>query len=144
MTDTEHHAARSPVEGDGISYSGIVWFVVILTVVTVMCQVLMWVLLKAFQYQGVEGTVSPVAAVVTERQSAEGRIYPGVSAVGLTDGPQPRLLVNEPATLAALHAREHEALTTYGWVDRNAGVVRIPVERAKELVLERGLPVRVK
>jgi len=144
MADTEHHAAQSPVEGDGISYIGIVWFVIILTVVTVICQVLMWVLLRAFQYQGVAGTVSPVAAVVTERQTAEGRIYPDVSAVGLTDGPQPKLLVNEPANLEAFRAREHEALTTYGWVDRNAGVVRIPVERAKELVLQRGLPVRGK
>jgi hypothetical protein len=33
-------------------------------------------------------------------------------------------------------------LTTYGWMDQNAGVVRLPIERAKELILERGLPVR--
>ena len=33
-------------------------------------------------------------------------------------------------------------LTTYGWVDKNAGTVRIPIDRAKELLLERGLPVR--
>ena len=52
------------------------------------------------------------------------------------------VLVNEPANLADLHRHEHEMLTTYGWMDRNAGIVRLPIERAKELILERGLPVR--
>jgi hypothetical protein len=33
-------------------------------------------------------------------------------------------------------------LEGYGWVDRQAGVVRLPIERAMELVLERGLPTR--
>jgi len=33
-------------------------------------------------------------------------------------------------------------LSTYGWVDNNGGVVRIPIARAKSLRLERGLPVR--
>jgi hypothetical protein len=41
-----------------------------------------------------------------------------------------------------LHAWEDRVLTTYAWVDRNAGTVRIPVDRAKDLALERGLPAR--
>jgi hypothetical protein len=32
-----------------------------------------------------------------------------------------------------------EQLETYGWVDKEGGVVRIPIERAMDLVLERGL-----
>jgi hypothetical protein len=38
--------------------------------------------------------------------------------------------------------QQDELVTTYGWIDKNAGIVRIPVERAKELILERGLPTR--
>ena len=38
--------------------------------------------------------------------------------------------------------QEQELLESSGWVDRNNGIVRIPVERAKQLLLERGLPVR--
>ena len=38
--------------------------------------------------------------------------------------------------------REHEILTTYGVADKDAGTYRIPIERAKDLMLERGLPVR--
>ena len=39
-------------------------------------------------------------------------------------------------------AKEEEAaVTSYAWVDRTAGVAQIPVERALEIVAERGLPV---
>ncbi len=44
--------------------------------------------------------------------------------------------------LAEHRAREDELLSRYGWVDRENGVVRVPIERAMELLLERGLPTR--
>jgi hypothetical protein len=40
-----------------------------------------------------------------------------------------------------LRAEEHRELTTYGWIDRKAGIVHIPVDRAIDLTLARGLPV---
>jgi len=54
--------------------------------------------------------------------------------------PDPRLQVNGPADLAAFRAKEEAELHSYGWVDREAGIVRIPIDRAMELLLERGLP----
>ncbi len=68
MPDTKHHAAAAPVEGDGVSYSGIVWFVVILAGTTLLCQGLMYVLLSTFKYQTPVVEVSPVAAATTERR----------------------------------------------------------------------------
>lgn len=47
-----------------------------------------------------------------------------------------------PAELAQVRAETQRALSKYGWVDRDAGVVYIPIERAMDLTLERGLPVR--
>lgn len=38
-------------------------------------------------------------------------------------------------------ARSEELLSTYGWIDAQTGVVRVPIERAIELTLEQGLPV---
>jgi hypothetical protein len=38
--------------------------------------------------------------------------------------------------------RENAAMTSYGWVDRNAGIVRIPIAEAMQLVVQRGLPSR--
>ena len=55
--------------------------------------------------------------------------------------PAPRLQLAPEADLAALRAREDEVLNQYGWVDKKAGVVRIPIERAMDLIAQRGLPV---
>jgi hypothetical protein len=54
--------------------------------------------------------------------------------------PAPRLQVTTAVDIEQLRQREEQALTTYGWVDKNAGVVRIPVSRAIDLMVERGLP----
>src|SRR5262245_19706558 len=52
--------------------------------------------------------------------------------------PQPRLQTDPRGDLQALRAGEDRTLTTYGWVDRNAGIVRIPIEQAMKLTAERG------
>jgi len=54
--------------------------------------------------------------------------------------PAPRLQVNPKADLDRLHATERDRLETYGWIDRDRHVVRIPIERAMQLLAGRGLP----
>ena len=56
--------------------------------------------------------------------------------------PAPLLQVNEKRTLQEQQAFEREQLSTYAWLDKPAGVVRLPVARAMDLVAERGLPAR--
>lgn len=56
--------------------------------------------------------------------------------------PAPRLQSAPVDDLIALRQWEEEKLSGYGWVDRDAGVVRIPIERAMKLTVERGLPSR--
>jgi hypothetical protein len=56
--------------------------------------------------------------------------------------PEPRLQTNPRQDLADLRAKEDELLNSYGWVDRNAGIVRIPIDEAIRLTLSRGLPAR--
>jgi hypothetical protein len=54
--------------------------------------------------------------------------------------PKPRLEVKGAVDLAKLRAAEDANLDSYGWIDRNSGKVRIPIDRAMQLLLERGLP----
>jgi hypothetical protein len=56
--------------------------------------------------------------------------------------PEPRLEVSPQQDLRQMRAAETALLHSYGWVDRQAGIVRIPIERAIELLAERGLPTR--
>ena len=57
--------------------------------------------------------------------------------------PAPKLQRLPVGGLAALRAEEHEQLSTYKWIDRQAGTVQIPIERAIELMARRGdVPAR--
>lgn len=54
--------------------------------------------------------------------------------------PAPQLQETPVEDLQTLLERDEALLTTYGWVDKEQQIVRIPVSRAMELVVERGLP----
>lgn len=54
----------------------------------------------------------------------------------------PRLQISAPADLSAFREQEAEQLNTYGWINKTSGVVRIPIDRAMDLVLQKGLPTR--
>jgi hypothetical protein len=56
--------------------------------------------------------------------------------------PEPRLEVVLDQALREVRADEQATLHSYGWVDQQAGTVRIPIDRAMSLLMERGLPVR--
>jgi|SRR5216684_2471799 len=56
--------------------------------------------------------------------------------------PAPRLEEHPAMEMKDLRSYEDRFLTTYGWTDKQAGVVRIPIDRAMELELQRGFPVR--
>ena len=56
--------------------------------------------------------------------------------------PLPRLEVSPPANLKLVRAAEDELLSSYGWIARPAGIVRIPIDRAMERLVEKGLPAR--
>jgi hypothetical protein len=56
--------------------------------------------------------------------------------------PTPRVQTdNGDQDLADLHRREDLLLNYYSWADQSKGTVRIPIERAMEIIAQRGLPV---
>ncbi|EDY16658.1 hypothetical protein CfE428DRAFT_5771 [Chthoniobacter flavus Ellin428] len=56
--------------------------------------------------------------------------------------PEPRLQTNSAREFAEMRAQEEAELHSYGWVDRQYGVIHIPIDAAIKIALERGLPVR--
>ena len=66
------------------------------------------------------------------------------AGVEVTHPTVPRLQLSAPADLQAFRTREAAELNSYGWVNQSSGIVHIPIERAMELVLEKGLPIRTK
>ena len=111
-------------EPNVVSFKGVVRFLIALAAGAVAIHLLIWgvfLLLK----QDAKSEDRPLPANV-ERQLA--RLPPA-----------PRLEDKPLAPRAQLNARENQVLTTYGWVDRKAGTVRIPIERAMDLIAHRGL-----
>ena len=75
--------------------------------------------------------------------SARARDLPGhVLAEEHQVPPAPKLEARPQAENADSEQLERKVLQSFEWIDRDAGVVRIPVERALEIVLQEGLPAR--
>lgn len=56
--------------------------------------------------------------------------------------PEPRLATHPGEDLEALREGENRRLGTYGWIDRERHILRIPIDRAMDQVIRRGIPSR--
>ena len=54
--------------------------------------------------------------------------------------PEPRLQDNPKVELKDLRSDEAAILNSYGWVNPDKGVVRIPIDQAIDIVAQKGLP----
>jgi hypothetical protein len=54
--------------------------------------------------------------------------------------PSPRLQADPPMELAEYNAKMEKTVSSYGWVDKAAGIAHIPVDDALSIVAEKGLP----
>ncbi len=55
--------------------------------------------------------------------------------------PAPRVQADPAAQLARMRKDDRDALHSYRWVDRRAGIARIPIERAIDILATSGMPV---
>lgn len=77
----------------------------------------------------------------TQHADAVMQQYP-LAAGQAKNPPAPNLQTQPFKDVYLLRKGEAEKLESYGWVDQQGGVARIPIERAMELTLQRGLPAR--
>lgn len=64
-------------------------------------------------------------------------------AVGQVKQPPAPNLQNQPfKDLYMLRQGEAEKLTSYGWIDKDGGIARLPIDRAIDVMLEKGFPAR--
>lgn len=123
--DPTRHAGPPGHETSDVSIRGIVRFGIGLGVATVLTAAGMWMFFRVLERRERRVDV-PIPAMVAE---------------GLRrTPPEPRLEPNPLEPRRRMQAREDATLTTYGWVDRGAGVARIPIGRAMDLLAEKGLP----
>jgi hypothetical protein len=130
------HAPES-YEHQDLKAGGIVYFLVSLIVVTVIC---MFGLDAFYHYldHRERATQEPVSPLVKKVPEDTRHVAPGYPQTAF---PSPRLEDDERGQLNGFLTNEDEILYSYGWVDEKTGTVRIPIDRAMDLLVERGLPV---
>jgi hypothetical protein len=70
------------------------------------------------------------------------KAYSDLAGAGVRRAPAPQLEETPVIDLQRERAAEDQILNSYGWVDKQQGIVRIPVDRAIDLLVQKGLPSR--
>jgi hypothetical protein len=123
----EHpHGHGVAAEPDRVSTKIVVGFAVLLTLVAAGAAALMAAMFWRFDKTAQKRDERIVAEAGLQRQEA---------AVP----PLPRLQVYPVRHWKDFQAAERERLETYGWMDQSTGAVHIPIERAIDLIAERGV-----
>ncbi len=122
---TPHHEHRGGYERRDTNWRVVLNLLGMLFVVTVVIVYLLWVLL-----------------VFIERRTQGREPSRGVVPIATPLPPEPRLQLSTRKDMEEFRAQEDAILNSYGWVDRPAGRVRVPIARAMELTLQEGIPHR--
>lgn len=133
----EHDAQHPEFERQDLGAKGVLWFLLGLA-----C----FLLVVHFVLTGVYGVLDrytaehqpPPNPLITAPRADTRMVAPGDAA----KFPQPRLETNETTELNEVREHEEQLLNSYGWVDEKAGVARIPIDRAMQLIAQQGLPTR--
>jgi len=118
-----------------LSARGVVSFLIALAITIVLIHMIAWAFFRYFSHNQL-APPPPSAAIVTPANET-GKLGDPVLRF-----PAPVLQPDPTADMNKFRAAEEEQLGTYGWVDKNAGVVHIPIERAIDMVAQQGLPTR--
>jgi len=132
-------------EKTDVSVRALMVFIALFIVFAILTHVAIWLLFKGFVRIERRRQLGPVTAMQRPADMAVPKDqpllqpFPRNGANGKTLPPNR----NTPVTdLAGMREAEQRALTTYGWLDQEKGIVRIPIGEAMKLTLQRGLPVQ--
>jgi hypothetical protein len=127
---TDGHDAEALHEPNTVSIPGVIAFLVALAASIVVAVLLLRGLLAYFDARKAEEAPPPSPLATGGRLPPEPRLQGAPGSVG------------SPAQdIRRFREQEDQTLDSYGWIDQQNGVIRIPIERAKKMIEQRGLQV---
>lgn len=78
--------------------------------------------------------ITPIVLLVVFPRSAS-----DVDRALTVELPEPRLQTDPSEDLSKFRAKEEKRLNSYYWIDKNRGIVHIPIDEAMKLVAEEGI-----
>jgi len=131
MPTNQREIREEDVRNPGVAYEPsqadlrvVLGFLVALGLATVMVLFVLWGMFGYFRSKSAERGPLPSPRMYTSPPSV----------------PQPQLQPDPVADYNVYRLSAAETLNSYGWVDQKAGIARIPIDKAMDLVVERGLP----
>jgi hypothetical protein len=111
----------------------------------VMCIVSFFIVVGMYRYlektQMEHAAANPMVPMEADTRHMTPGKLPGDAPMEVQAFPKPRLQTDDVQEMREQLYGEESQLQSYGWVDESAGEARIPIARAMELTVERGLPV---
>lgn len=123
MDETNQHPASGHEQSD-VNVRSVSEFGIGLGLGVIATAFLMWFLLDQFAKHQAAHMVKPEVMEAANPQK---------------EPPEPRLEAHPRIDLKDYLAAEDQLVTSYGWVDPEKGIVRIPVSRALDIVAKEGL-----
>lgn len=143
-SDEELFNPETSHEHSDVNVRALIWFFVLFVIFAIITHLVLW-----WMYRGLvrleRGRGRPPLTAMQRPPDASVpqdqpllQPFPQATATGV----QSPTRMTPVTDLEYMRAAEEKALTTYGWVDQQKGTVRIPIDVAKRLVVERGLAVQ--
>jgi len=137
--ETKHGHGQEGFERQDLTAQGVFAFLIGLAVGGVLVYFVVWGLYRFMDAR--ERSHQPPQSPLVKQVETDTRM---VSPDEIAKFPQPRLEKNERVAIKDFRLQEEQTLNSYGWVDEKAGAVRVPIERAMQLLAQRGLPTTPK
>jgi hypothetical protein len=150
MSDHPHDGHRSAIvnvqtkhEESDVNVKALLGFVVIFVAFAVVTHIVLYLMFGYYRTIFRGETSAPLTSIKPSGDAAlppEPRLQPFQTKDnhGIDFAPGASTPVTD---LANMRRAEDEALSNPGWVDPAQGRVRLPIELAKQLIVQRGLPV---
>ncbi|HST11397.1 MAG TPA: hypothetical protein VLL05_13555, partial [Terriglobales bacterium] len=135
------HNADTGFEQEDLSPQGVFYFMGGLAVLGV---AIYFILAGMYRYlDNYDRTHQPPAnpMAATTGVDPQTMTYPQIQSQVQKTFPKPVLENSEQMQFVEELEKQNEVLGSYDWIDQERGVVRIPIDRAMDLVAQRGLPV---
>ena len=116
-------------EPNAVNIPGVVKFLIWLSVAVMVVALLMWGLLHYFDKRKAREAPPPSPLAPEARLPPEPRLQGAPGSV------------SSPAEdIRQFREQEDQMLSSYGWIDQQRGIIRIPIEQAKKLIEQKGAP----
>lgn len=123
MADTNHTNASVNFEHRDVNARTLAWVLAVIVVTAVVLHLVLYLLYEGFRTGSAESGRIPNSAEQSTQETSS----------------QPKLQVDPSTDINQLRQEENKRLTTYGWIDKDKGIVRIPIEQAMRSLAVRGI-----